>query len=305
MRTGDDADGHSLRHARQGVNLWLLAGTLLAVGVVVIATFAARSFIERSTQTQRPALTPAKPVTPKPTAQNGPRPMGIAGSWKLVLNAGFKGRVLDTSLWRPTWFGSGITGPINQNELACYSPLNVNLPGDNSVHLAVTATPSQCRGGRRPYTGAVLSTNPHDGRSSGGFSYTYGALQARVYVPNSGSLVANWPAVITLGQVWPRDGEDDILENLGGVICSHFHSPGYAPGGTLGRCDPGFTPGWHTVAANWEPGSITWYYDGVEIAHFTKGVTSAPMYIVLVNTVSAKSLNVARPATMRVDYVRV
>jgi beta-glucanase (GH16 family) len=168
----------------------------------------------------------------------------------------------------------------------------------------VRAVVSDCQGVSRPYTGAVLSTNPSDGRRHGGFQYTYGVLQARVYIPRAGSRIADWPAVMTLGQSWPEDGEDDILENVQGTACAHFHSPLNVFAG-LGGCDRYLRPGWHTVASDWEPGSVTWYYDGVKIAHVTQGVTSAPMYLVLVDTVSAKAPAIARPSAMRVQYVRV
>ncbi len=248
---------------------------------------------------------------PRPAASRrqstpvGPQPLGVSGNWKLILNAQFNGTSLDTNLWRAGWFGNGVTGPINANETACYRPGNVILTGDGTVHMLVTSQYSRCKGISRVFSGAVLSTNPEDGRRYGGFQYRYGLVQARVYVPGSGSTVADWPAIITLGQHWPVDGEDDVMENLEGAVCSHFHSPGNAPGGDLGGCDPFFGPGWHTVSANWEPGSVSWYYDGIEIAHITHGVTSAPMYLVLVNSVSSKAPGIARASTMRVSYVRV
>ena len=62
------------------------------------------------------------------------------------------------------------------------------------------------------------------GRPSGGFQFTYGVVEALVYIPPSASsAIANWPAVWTDGQDWPADGEDDILEGLGGSACFHFH----------------------------------------------------------------------------------
>lgn len=238
-------------------------------------------------------------------SSSSPQPLGIPGDWKMVLNSDFSRRPLDTAIWRTGWFGSGITGPINKNEVACYSSANVALAQD-ALSLAVTDKPSSCANKTRPYTGAVLSTNPRDGRAAGGFAYRYGVLEAKVYVPAAAnSEIADWPGVIALGQVWPRDGEDDVMENLDGVVCSHFHSPGYAPGGNLGGCDPGFTPGWHVVSSDWKPGSASWYYDGIQIAHANKGITSSPMYIVLVNTVSKKAPQVDRPDAMRVAYVRV
>jgi beta-glucanase (GH16 family) len=261
-----------------------------------------------SSSAKTPLSLTAKRTPLSPTAKASksvPGPVGIPGKWNLILNSTFSGKTLDTNIWRPGWFGTGISGPINANEVACYNSANVSLPGDDSVHLAVTATASRCERKTRPYTGAVLMTDPKDGRRSGGFTYRYGALQALVYIPADGQAIADWPAVLTLGQHWPTDGEDDVMENLGGIVCAHFHSPGFAPGGPLGACDPGFRPGWHTVSSNWEPGQVTWYYDGIQIAHITEGVTSQPMYLVLVNTVSGKSLAVAKPDVERVAYVRV
>jgi beta-glucanase (GH16 family) len=289
-----------------------MAALILAV---IAAGWIARA-MTNTTPAQAPSahgtgqsLRPSKQANSRPPGHVGvkpaPQPVSIPGKWKLIFNSQFNGHSLDTSLWRPGWFGTGITSPINQHEVACYSSSNVSFPGDGTVHLSVTGVTSTCQGQTHSYTGAVLSTNPSDGRTRGGFQFTYGVLQAKVFVPGTPHGVANWPAVLTLGQVWPRDGENDIMENLSGTVCSHFHSPGFAPGGPLGACDPTFTPGWHIVSSNWEPGSVTWYYDGIELARIAEGVTSSPMYIALVNSVSSKAPGVSRPDAMRVAYVRV
>jgi beta-glucanase (GH16 family) len=250
--------------------------------------------------------------TPMTTSQrtksktSAPEPMDVSGQWKLIFNYAFNSATVNNKIWRPGWFGNGITGPINVHELACYNPQNLAFSSTGTISLSVTHVPSTCQGVTRPYTGALVSTNPEDGRKIGGFDYTYGVLEAEVYVPSNHGLIANWPTLMTLGQEWPQDGEDDIMEGLGGTVCFHWHSPGYAPGGDLGGCDHAFTPGWHTVEADWRPGSVTWYYDGMEVGRATKGVTSAPMYIVLANTVSGKSPALATPGVaMKVAYVRV
>jgi beta-glucanase (GH16 family) len=289
---------------------WFGSGALVKLIMAGVMTAGAGASMAalRTRGSGHSAVAPHSSTTPaarRRGAAVGLQPLAISGSWKLVLNAPFTGTSLNTSLWRAGWFGTGVTGPINSNETACYRPGNVIVPGDGTVHMLVTAQYSRCKGATRAFSGAVLSTNPHDGRRGGGFEYRYGVLEAKVYVPGTGSTVADWPAIITLGQVWPRDGEDDVMENLEGAVCSHFHSPGNAPGGNLGGCDPFFRPGWHIVSSNWEPGSVTWYYDGVQIAHITTGVTAAPMYIAMVNSVSSKAPGIARPSTMRVAYVRV
>jgi beta-glucanase (GH16 family) len=252
---------------------------------------------------RRIAPLPPSPVVTAPSpAPLTPSPAGMPGTWKLALDSEFTGTALDTSIWQAGWFGSGTTSPVNSLEQDCYSSNNVVFPGDGSVHLKVTNTPSTCGGVTRPYTGALLSSNPNDGRAGGGFQYTYGALEARVYIPAAGTQVANWPAVWTDGQPpWPANGENDIMEGLSGQTCFHFHSPSGGPG----ACVAGSYSGWHTFASDWEPGSVTYYYDGVKVGQITTGITSSPMYIVLDNAVSQTSPALAAPADMRVADVRV
>jgi len=271
----------------------------VALTVCAFALMLFAASLTTLTGTSRAATPRTAPVT------STPLPPRLPGTWELVLNSTFDGSSLNTSVWRPGWFGSGVTGPIAAGELACYSPENVTFPGDDTMHLDLTGTPSTCEGVKRPDTGAVVSSNPSDGRRSGGFQYRYGYLEARVYVPSYKRRTAAWPVVMALGQVWPQDGEDDVLEGLYGNLCVHFHSPGYATNNLLGGCYPRFSPGWHTVASDWQPGSIAWYYDGALVKRVSVGITSAPMYIVLANTLASFYPDSARPDSMRVAYVRV
>jgi beta-glucanase (GH16 family) len=248
------------------------------------------------------AAAPANAAGSAAGSPSSPLPKGMPGPWTLKGADEFNGTALSADTWQAGWFGSGITGPASPSEQACYSPANVTFPGDGTVHLKLTSTPATCGGSTRPYTGALLSSNPTDGRASGGYQYTYGALEARVYVPASGTQVANWPAIWTDGQSWPTGGEDDVLEGLSGQACFHFHSAAGGPG----SCASGNFTGWHTFGSDWEPGSVTYYYDGVEVGRITTGVTAAPMYLILTNTVSGSpGATTVAPADMQVDYVRV
>jgi beta-glucanase (GH16 family) len=231
----------------------------------------------------------------------GPSPSGIPGSWKLVLNSEFDGRQLPAD-WHTGWFGSGVTPPVNRGgERDCYSPKNVTFPGDGTMHLNVTAQRSSCDGVTRRYTGAMVTTDLKSGGGKPGFEYTYGVLQARVYIPADGARIADWPAVWADGQNWPTDGEDDVVEGLDGAACFHFDDPL----GRMGGCDHSLTPGWHTFASDWRPGSVTYYYDGALVGAVSAGVTSAPMYVALDNTVSTHGANVTAADSLRVQYVRV
>src|SRR5205085_1398075 len=70
------------------------------------------------------------------------------------------------------------------------------------------------------------------------------------------------------------------------------------PGGSV--VVPSATTGWHTYAADWEPGVITWYYDGQQVWQWTTSVTSSPMYLIVNLGLSSKQSAV--PATLKVDY---
>jgi beta-glucanase (GH16 family) len=220
-------------------------------------------------------------------------PLGAAGTWHLVLNSTFNGSTLP-HLWSTGWFGSGITAPVQSEELECYSPSQVTFSG-GSLDLSLAKSTHTCGGIVRHYTSGMVTT-------ARGFSFTYGLAEARIYLPPSGHQIADWPAFWTDGRSWPADGEMDILEGLRGAACFHFHDPSGGPGG----CVRGNYSGWHTYGANWEPGSVTYYYDGHRVGRITRGVTSAPMYLIL-NLAVDNSYGGAKvaPARMQVKFVRV
>jgi beta-glucanase (GH16 family) len=224
------------------------------------------------------------------------QPVGpTAGSWgSLTFDSEFNGPSLDTSQWSTGWFGSGITKWVNSNEQDCYDPAQVGV-SDGALNLTAVARAESCGGLTQPFASGIVTTD-------GKFSFTYGYMEARIWMPGS-SRVTDWPAFWADGQSWPADGELDAVEGLGGAACAHFHSPAGGPGACASG---GYGGAWHTFAADWEPGSVTYYYDGTKIWTDISGITSAPMYLILNLAVSSSvSAPTVAPATMRVDYVRV
>jgi beta-glucanase (GH16 family) len=244
-----------------------------------------------ATQTPAPQAS-----SPQPTATPGPaslQPDGIPGAWSLTLNVG----PTELAKWGG-WFGAGLTGPVNKAEDACYSRANITVSG-KYLDMALTSQPARCHGRPEPYTGALLS-------SLGKFDQAYGAFEARIDVPATpGGAIADWPAFWLDGTGhWPVTGEIDVMEGLLGRTCYHFHyQQDGAPAGPGGCTGTG--PGWHTFAAVWAPGSVTYYYDGAEVGVITSGITRAPMYLILDLTDNQQGGGSrVIPATMRVAYVR-
>jgi beta-glucanase (GH16 family) len=217
---------------------------------------------------------------------------GGPGPWNLTLDSEFNGSSLDPSQWSTGWFGSGITQPVNGSEQECYDPAQVSV-ANGELDLTAIAKVEDCGGVARAYASGIVTTD-------GTFSFTYGYMEARIWLPGSG-IIADWPAFWADGQNWPTDGEIDVLEGIDGQACAHFHNPAGGPG----TCASGnFAGGWQTFAADWEPGSVTFYYDGTEVWQDSSGITSAPMYLILNLALDGSPSNTV-PATMRVDYVRV
>lgn len=52
--------------------------------------------------------------------------------------------------------------------------------------------------------------------SDGRYNFTYGFVEARMWLPPGTGTPENWAAFWVNGKVWPEDGEIDIMETLGG-----------------------------------------------------------------------------------------
>ncbi|RKP54352.1 glycosyl hydrolase family protein [Cohnella endophytica] len=226
-----------------------------------------------------------------------PMPTGISGSWNLVFSDDFNGTTLDSAIWNSNWFGATgqITPPVNSYELAAFDPARVSV-GSGSLSLSAISSPVTISGTTYPYRSGLINTNGHK-------QFTYGAFEARIYLPASSTgVIANWPAFWADGQNWPTDGEMDIMEGLGGQAAYHFISSSGNPGASVS----GDYTGWHTFGADWEPGIVKYYYDGVLVGTLTSGITSTPMYLILDYAVGTPYGGpTVIPNTMKVDYVRV
>jgi beta-glucanase (GH16 family) len=246
------------------------------------------------------------------SASGSIEPLEVAGTWHLIFDDDFAGSSLDPT-WSTGWFGSGITGGIGgAPEPECYDPSHV-VQANGELDINFTKQTESCDGASHPYTTGIVTTN-------GNFDFTYGYIEFRAWLPTtSDGQVADWPDLWTDGQHWPADGEIDVVEGLDGAACAHWHGPtdngaGFGAGGGTGCPAATLTGGWHTFGADWEPGIVTWYYDGTDIGCVASSgtecggvnsiVTSSPMYLIL-SLGSNPDYTITAPTSLRVAYVRV
>lgn len=183
------------------------------------------------------------------------------------------------------------------NELQCYTnrPENVgvneDLNGDGKGNGVLRITAKREDGyaykteSAKNYTSARLrTTSPTEAL----FDTTYGYVEARIALPaTAGAWPAFWmlPESTSVYGNWPVSGEIDILETCGAftdkgnnVACGtlHWGTPTHVyKGSGYVELDSDYTY-FHTYAIDWEPGQITWYYDGKPINTLTNWESAIP-----------------------------
>lgn len=224
----------------------------------------------RTTSYQLPALPSMT------TASTVGGPLGISGTWKLVFHDDFGSGALNTANWTSNWLGAPgvVTAPISSSQLACYDPAQVSV-SNGLLHLASTRKTQTVGGVPYNYASGIV-------QSSGKYSFTYGAFEAKINVPGVGSTVYNFPAWMTRGTNFPGDGQIIIFEGSNNQPKIAFRSGSSSPSFVI----PGNYVGWHTFSAQWSPTAINYYFDGANIGTVVGGITSSPMFLVLHNAIT-------------------
>ena len=274
-----------------------------------------------STRTSTPGTTPTSIPgnTPTVTSTPGsgtPEPVGQTGTWKMLFHDDFTGNALDTSKWNTCFFNFHITGTQDcthdQSELELYQPANVTVSNGT---LNLTAQKQNVIAGGRSYayTSGMISSGPATDGAPAKFSFQYGYMETRAKVPAGQGF---WPAFWTLATDESYPPEIDVFEILGNtptVDNMHYHWPdGSSEGADEGSewAGPDFSAGWHTFAVDWEPGSLTWYVDGVARFHTGSHVTSKPQYLIANLAVGGgwpgnPDAGTPFPSALQMEYIRV
>ena len=162
----------------------------------------------------------------------------------------------------------------------------------------------------QPYTSGWADTY-HE------FSQTYGYFEMRAELPaGKGLAPAFW--LLPEDNSWPP--ELDVMEMIGSqpnelvttvhsqvsganeLSSTHFDT-------SAGTYAPGMTTGFHTYGVDWEPNTITWYFDGQEVFQTaTPADMNKPMYMIADLTVGSwagsPDASTPFPAQMKIDYLR-
>lgn len=218
-------------------------------------------------------------------SKDGPPAPGV---WSLVFEDNFTGSTL-SSHWANSWFQGGSMNNVVTD------PANVRVEGGNLILTLASET-----------HGALVNTNPVDaGAPAGGFTYTSGYAEARVYFPGipDNTRSYNWPAWWTTGQTWPTTGEIDIAEPLSGVMHTNYHSSGADFNKSISGS---WANGWHTYAVHRKTnGTNDIYFDNILVYSYSTSDGNAPHYLVLNVGRSSAYPMYGIDGEMKVDWVRV
>jgi beta-glucanase (GH16 family) len=220
--------------------------------------------------------------------------------------------------WSPTgsqrWmtrfpYGGDAQRTLTENEEEYYSDATVGVD-PFALHdgmLTITAEPHANRGGK-PYTSGLITTY----RS---FKQLYGYFEMRAKLPAGPGL---WPAFWLL----PTDGswppEIDVMEVLGKepdvlYVTSHTNQTGAHTYVTTPVRVADMSLDFHVFGVDWEPETITWYFDDREVARVpTPADMHKPMYM-LVNLAvggprswpGAPNARTRFPVQMVINWIRV
>ncbi len=238
---------------------------------------------------------------------SGEPPRESNDSWTIVWEDDFNGAALDPLEWSET-----VQGWNWNKEYQAFIRENVAVQ-NGCLILRAKREHWEGPSGRAENPGLRVSREYTSGEVSTKRSWIYGKFEARIKAAATrGVLSAFW--LVPLDKDWPP--EIDIVEILGrsprsAYFTNHYNPPADHRKNSVRYSGPDdFSAGFHTFAAEWEPGAIRWYVDGVKRAESKTGVPAEPFIIKM--TLSLGSEWTGRPESasvfpqrMWIDWVRV
>lgn len=273
----------------------------------VIAFNAARLFAEKSVEvvvTVNEIVNPVGYTTPESYA-------GLS----LVWQDEFSGTSLNENFWTHE-IGTGCPNcGWGNNELEYYQPKNTSV-ADGYLTIRAKKEPM----GGMSYTSSRIITK-------GKKSFKFGRVDIRALLPKGQGI---WPALWMLGTNistvgWPKCGEIDIMEMIGGgpgrdnrtYGTAHWDQAGYKTNGGNYTLTDGknLSDQFHVFSIVWDATSIKWYID--DILYHTLDTTSGEMdefrneFFFIINVAvggnwpGSPDATTLFPQKLIVDYIRV
>jgi beta-glucanase (GH16 family)/fibronectin type 3 domain-containing protein len=228
----------------------------------------------------------------------------IAGTWTEALNENFDS--INPSIWtnsRFWWDGDSTFSGTYLPSQATISNGILSLTALNKPAVAVD-------GVTEPLTSGMINTGGIQGISTPGFAFTYGFIDVRMQcAPGSGIWSALWMLPVSHQDA---PGELDVVENT--AVAPTTYNYGYHTGDIWIQTPESFntTAGYHDYGLDWEPGSLTWYLDGVAQRTYTGANVPAQAEYAILNLDCDNAPGWTGPtsaalpsASMNVDYIRV
>ncbi|KLL12706.1 hypothetical protein BL254_08205 [Protofrankia sp. BMG5.30] len=256
------------------------------------------------TQAQAPAPPAANPLRLLLAPAPATRPPGLDDSWRLVFGDEFDAPVLDTAKWvTNVWQGAQCgANSGNHGSQNCYSPSAVTQ-SDGKAHLTASRAPYNFKGRTFPYTSGIINSDQR-------YFFTYGYVDVRAKLPKGKGF---WPAIWLYNPAYTLD-EIDIMEFIGEDQTTIFQTLHTRHGSEnqFKTRHSDWSADYHNFAVRWEPGSLTFYIDGVQTGHLTSLVPSEKMYLMVNLDVGGSSSwggapNSATqfPSSVDIDYVHI
>jgi hypothetical protein len=231
--------------------------------------------------------------------------------YSLVWSDEFSGNTLNTNDWTHE-IGNGCPNLCGwgNSELQSYRSQNTTVADG---YLTIEA--------KRETSGTYTSSRI---KTQGKKFFKYGRIDIRAKVPRGNGL---WPALWMLGESissvgWPRSGEIDIMEMIGGnnsttLGTAHWYNGGHNyTGGNTTLASGELADEFHVYSIIWDAQSISWYLDDDPQPFYVLDISPSELsefrenFFLLFNIAVGGTLggtvdNSNLPQTMIVDYVRV
>ncbi len=228
---------------------------------------------------------------------------GTSGVWQPAMNYSPNGTTDTGSM--TSWEVNPLWGPTSAADANVYSI------GNGVLSMAIKPTPADVNPAsvnNQPFLAGELTTYPS-------FSQTYGYFEMNAdLAAGPGFMSAFW--LLPTSGAWPPELDaEEVLGNTPSTLIMTTHTSNGAGGDNAfpqWTNIPDSTQGFHTYAVDWEANTITWYFDGQQVAQApTPADMHSPMYMLIDDMSGASGSWTGSPTSptqssaMKINFIHV